>query len=42
MVRAKGNFRPNRQHYRQILSDEDRSLIEAACARELDYFSYAW
>jgi hypothetical protein len=42
MVRAKGNFRPDRRHYSEILSGEDRELIEKACRREIEHFSYAW
>lgn len=40
--RAKSSFRQDRRHYREILSTEDRALIENVCAKELKAFEYKW
>jgi hypothetical protein len=42
LPRAKGGYRKDRRHYRDILSDEDRRLIEKIYAREVALFGYTW
>jgi hypothetical protein len=41
-LRTKSHLRADRRHYRDVLSAEDRRLVEAACRRELDLFGYRW
>lgn len=41
-LKAKAGFRRDNRHYRQVLSDAERSLVEAVCRRELDEFGYSW
>ncbi len=38
--RAKGGFRPQKDHYSQTLSSDDRRLIEDLCRREIEAFDY--
>jgi hypothetical protein len=40
LPRAKGNFRTDRRHYREILSDEDRKKIAEMFADEISLFGY--
>lgn len=40
--RTKSHLRTDRRHYRDVLSAEDRRLVEATCRRELAYFGYRW
>jgi len=40
--KAKGGFRTDHRHYKQVLSAVDRQLIEDVCAKEIDQFSYSW
>lgn len=40
--RAKGGFRSDRRHYSEVLSGEDRAIIERACSREIEYFGYRY
>jgi hypothetical protein len=42
LPRAKGGYRKDRRHYRDILSEEDRRLIENIYAREIALFGYTW
>ncbi|MEM7064165.1 MAG: sulfotransferase family 2 domain-containing protein [Cyanobacteria bacterium P01_B01_bin.77] len=39
---AKSGYRPNNEHYSQILNRETRSRIECVCAREIQTFNYYW
>jgi hypothetical protein len=38
LPRAKGSFREDRRHYREMIGQEEMSIITWACARELDHF----
>ncbi len=38
--RAKGNFRQSRLPYNEVLSQDDRELIERLCWREIEAFGY--
>lgn len=38
--RAKAGYRPKGLHYREILGEKERSLIDALCAREIETFGY--
>ncbi len=40
LPRAKGNFRADRRHYREILSDKDRDKIAKLFAGEIALFGY--
>lgn len=40
--RAKGSYRTDRRAYREVLSSEDRSVIESVCHNELKAFGYTW
>lgn len=40
--RAKGEYRQDRRPYREVLSPQDRAIIEKTCRKEIDYFSYTW
>jgi len=40
LPRAKGNFRADRRHYREILSDKDRDKIARLFADEIALFGY--
>ncbi len=42
LPRAKGNFRADRRHYREILSDKDRDKIAKLFAGEIALFGYAF
>jgi Sulfotransferase family len=41
-TRAKAGYRRDRRHYSQVLNGRSRRHIEAACAREIEMFSYTW
>jgi hypothetical protein len=40
--RTKSHLRTDRRHYRDVLSAEDRQIVETLCRRELAAFGYAW
>jgi hypothetical protein len=40
--KAKGGFRTDNRHYREVLTPADRHLIEQVCAKECHQFSYSW
>ncbi len=40
--RTKSHLRTDRRHHRDVLSAEDRQLVETLCHRELAAFGYAW
>lgn len=40
--RAKGRTRTDRRSYRDVLTEEDRELIEIVCAREIRLLGYEW
>lgn len=40
LPRAKGGFRRDNGHYREIVTKEARALIEEACAHEIDLLGY--
>jgi len=42
LPRAKGNFRADRRHYREILNDEDRDRIAKMFADEISLFNYEY
>lgn len=42
LPRAKGTFREDRRHYRDIMGQEERSIIERVCAREIAHFGYSF
>jgi hypothetical protein len=42
LPRAKGTFREDRRHYRDIIGQEERSIIEQICAREIAHFGYSF
>lgn len=42
LPRAKGTFREDRRHYRDIIGPEERGIIERACAREIAHFGYSF
>lgn len=37
---AKGQFRPDRQHYSAVMRTQDRDLVARVCAREIEAFGY--
>lgn len=41
-LRAKSGFRRDDRHYRDVLSEAERALVETICRRELDAFGYRW
>lgn len=41
-LRAKAGFRRDHRHYREVLTEVERSLVEKVCRRELDTFDYRW
>lgn len=41
-LKAKAGFRGDQRHYRQVLTEAERSLVEKVCRRELDAFGYSW
>lgn len=41
-IRTKSGWRKDRRPYRDVLTDEDRQLIERICHRELAEFGYSW
>lgn len=40
--RTKSEYRRDRRHWQEVLSDDDRRLVEAVCRREIEAFGYAW
>ena len=42
LPRAKGAFREDRRHYRDVMGREERSIIEQICAREIAHFGYSF
>lgn len=42
MPQSKASHRRDRRHYREILSNSDRLLIEKFCRREIAAFGYEW
>ena len=40
--RTKSHLRTDRRPYREVLSADDRRLVETVCHRELAAFDYAW
>jgi hypothetical protein len=42
LPRAKGSFRQDRRHYRDIIGEEERSIIERICGREIKHFGYSF
>ena len=42
LPKAKGDARKNRQHYRDIMDEETRYLVEKVCAKEISYFGYRY
>jgi hypothetical protein len=38
----KGNYRTDKRHYREILDERSRMLIEHICNKELSHFGYRW
>lgn len=40
--KTKSEYRKDRRHWREVLSADDRRLIETVCRRELDAFGYVW
>lgn len=41
-TKFKSNVRADRRHYREVLTDEERLVIEHECRRELALFDYSW
>lgn len=41
-IRTKDNWRRDRRDHREVLSAQDRTLIESICHRELAAFGYRW
>ena len=39
---AKGGLRPAKQHYSELLTSEDRMIIERRFRREMTIFQYGW
>jgi len=39
---TKSHFRTDRRHHRDVLSPEDRQIVETLCRRELAAFDYEW
>ena len=39
---TKAQYRSDRRHYREILSERDRDKIDKAYAREIAHFGYKW
>jgi hypothetical protein len=42
LPRAKGSFREDRRHYRDVMGQEERSIIAQVCAREIEHFGYSF
>ena len=42
LPRAKADFRKDKRHYRQILSEADRALVAEIFAKEIELFGYAF
>lgn len=40
--KTKSEFRHDRHHHREVLSADDRRVVEAACRRELETLGYGW
>ena len=41
-AKAKSEFRHDRRHYREVLTGEDRRILEQACRHELEEFDFSW
>lgn len=41
-IRTKDNWRKDRRAYRDVLTPDDRHLVESICGRELAAFGYRW
>lgn len=41
-IRTKDGWRKDRRHYRDVLGEPDRRLLEQVCHRELAAFGYRW
>lgn len=41
-IKTKDGWRKDRRHHRDVLSEEDRQLVETLCRREIDAFGYSW
>lgn len=41
-VKAKNTIRQDRRHYREVLSTEDRRIVEEVCGREIEALGYEW
>jgi Sulfotransferase family len=39
---AKGSARQNRQHYRELMGEEERALIEKTCFQEINHWGYCY
>jgi sulfotransferase famil protein len=42
LPRAKGTFREDRRHYRDLMRQEESSIIARVCAREIALFGYSF
>jgi hypothetical protein len=42
LPRAKGTSREDRRHYRDVMGQEERSIVAQACAREIAHFGYSF
>jgi hypothetical protein len=42
LPRAKGTFREDRRHYRDVMGQEERSIIARVCAREIARLGYSF
>ncbi len=42
LPRAKGTFREDRRHYREVMGQEERDIVAQACAREIEHFGYSF
>ncbi|MCA1658213.1 MAG: sulfotransferase family protein [Verrucomicrobiaceae bacterium] len=38
--RAKGQFRADKRHYRELMGEEERDVVAKACAKEIELFGY--
>jgi hypothetical protein len=42
LPRAKGTSREDKRHYRDVMGQEERSIIEQIYAREIAHFGYSF
>lgn len=42
LPRAKGSFRQDQRHYRDIVGEEEKTIIDRVCAREIGRFGYSF